>query len=127
MNDVLAQLDTLRRPRLLIRAARIGLQDYRREIHLRRLLPCGGDWRSTKALRALIEMEEMLNVQRCDGAAAYSACRHVDILIAMMAEARLLRSARPADVSACPQAPRSQGHGDRDLTRHKTAVTYIKT
>lgn len=127
MNDVLDHLDTLRRPRLLIRAARIGLQEYRREIHLRRLLPCGGDWHSTKALRALIEMEEMLNVQRRDGAAAYSACRHVDILIAMMAEAQMLRSASTADVWQRPGVTRSPGHGDRSLTRGKTVVTKMKT
>ncbi|MDR9483988.1 MAG: DUF6477 family protein [Sediminimonas sp.] len=99
MNDVLAHLDTLRRPRLLIRAARIGLQEYRRDLHLRRLLSCGGTWHSGKALHALIELEETLNLQRREGAAAYSACRHVDILIAMMAEARLLRSTEVADAA----------------------------
>ncbi|MTJ03566.1 MAG: hypothetical protein FH759_02565 [Sediminimonas qiaohouensis] len=99
MNDVLEHLDTLRRPRLLIRAARIGLQEYRRDLHLRRLLSCSGTWRSGKALHALIELEETLNLQRREGAAAYSACRHVDILIAMMAEARLLRSTEVADAA----------------------------
>ncbi len=102
MNDVLAHLNTLRRPRLLIRAARIGQQDYRRDLHLNRLLPCGANRHSGMTLRALIDMEEILNTQRRDGAAAYSACRHVDILIAMMAEARLLRSADITGTSTVP-------------------------
>ncbi len=41
MHDILGTLRALRRPPLLIRAARIGLQDYRREVHLRRLLRDG--------------------------------------------------------------------------------------
>ena len=92
MDDVLDHLDTLRRPRLLIRAARIGVQDYCREGHLRRLLPGRDAMRGPAVLRALIEMEAALDARRLAGAAGYSACRHVDVLIAMMGEARLLRA-----------------------------------
>ncbi len=38
MTDFHTVLANLRRPRLLIRAARFGLQDYRRDRDLRRLL-----------------------------------------------------------------------------------------
>jgi hypothetical protein len=92
MDELLKHLDTLRRPRLLIRAARIGLQEYCREGHLRRLLPGTEPGRGAATLRALIEMEAALDAQRRAGAACYSACRHVDVLIAMMGEARLLRA-----------------------------------
>lgn len=36
MQEALTRLRQLRRPRLLIRAARAGLPDYRREVHLGR-------------------------------------------------------------------------------------------
>ncbi|MEL7088895.1 MAG: DUF6477 family protein, partial [Planctomycetota bacterium] len=38
MQDVLTMLQCLHRPRLLMRAARIGAEDYRRAAHLPRLL-----------------------------------------------------------------------------------------
>jgi hypothetical protein len=38
MSDFVARLSSLRRPRLLLHAARFGLGDYRRERDLRRLI-----------------------------------------------------------------------------------------
>ncbi|SEK92476.1 hypothetical protein SAMN05421666_3131 [Roseovarius nanhaiticus] len=100
MHDILKALDTLRRPRLLIRAARIGAAEYRREAHLRRHFGYGTLPRSAAALARLVEMEEALNDQRKTGtngfSGGYSATRHVEILIAMMGEARILRSTRAA-------------------------------
>ncbi len=93
MNHILTMLDQLRRPRLLIQAARIGAAEYRRDIHLRRHLGMGRLPRSGEALVHLIEMETLLNDRRRAGEATYSATDHVDILIAMMGEARLLRAA----------------------------------
>ncbi|MFX0544427.1 DUF6477 family protein [Roseovarius sp. S1116L3] len=91
MHDILKALDTLRRPRLLIRAARIGAAEYRRDAHLRRHFGYGALPRSAAALERLVEMEEALNQQRQIGTGGYSATRHVEILIAMMGEARILR------------------------------------
>ncbi len=54
MHDILGTLRALRRPPLLIRAARIGLQDYRREVHLRRLLRVGPLPQSPTALIRLL-------------------------------------------------------------------------
>ncbi|MFD0858000.1 DUF6477 family protein [Roseovarius aquimarinus] len=96
MHDILTALDSLRRPRLLIRAARIGAAEYRREAHLRRHFGYGTLPRSAAALARLVEMEEALNDQRKVGTSGYSATRHVEILIAMMGEARILRSAHAA-------------------------------
>lgn len=91
MNDLLKTLDSLRRPRLLIRAARIGAAEYRRDAHLRRHFGYGALPRSAAALARLVEMEEALNQQRQSDRTRYSATRHVEILIAMMGEARILR------------------------------------
>jgi hypothetical protein len=96
MHDILKALDSLRRPRLLIRAARIGAAEYRRDAHLRRHFGYGALPRSAAALAQLVEMEEALNQQRQVGMGSYSATRHVEILIAMMGEARILRSAHAA-------------------------------
>ena len=41
MQDLLTMLNTLHRPRLMMRAAQIGAQDYRRATHLPRLLGYG--------------------------------------------------------------------------------------
>ena len=93
MQDILTTLDTLRRPPLLIRAARFGATEYRRAAHLRRHLGYGPLPRSGPALMRLIEIESELNEQRTTSNAGYSASRHVDVLIAMMGEARILRVA----------------------------------
>lgn len=95
MQDLLSMLNTLRRPGLLIRAARLGAQDYSRTRHLQRLLGYGALPRHAPALMRLLEIEGTLNDQRCNADAGYSLPRHVDILIAMMGEAHLLRASRP--------------------------------
>lgn len=92
MNDLLMKLDNLKRPRLLIRAARIGMDDYRRDVHLKRHLGQGPLPRSGAALARLVEIESGLNEQRRERNAGYSSVRHVDLLIAMMGEARILRT-----------------------------------
>ena len=95
MQDLLSMLNTLRRPRLLIRAARLGAQDYSRNRHLQRLLGYGTLPRYAPALMRLIEIEGVHNEQRRNSDAGYSLPRHLDILIAMMGEAQLLRASRP--------------------------------
>ncbi len=55
MTDILKKLDSLKRPRLLIRAARIGMAEYRRDVHLRRHLGQGPLPRSGAALARLVE------------------------------------------------------------------------
>lgn len=92
MKDILGMLQGLHRPRLLIRAARIGAQDYRRDPHLHRLLGYGALPRSGQALMRLMDMELDLDDRRKSNDAGYSVSRHVEVLVAMMGEARLLRS-----------------------------------
>lgn len=97
MLDPLTMLASLRRPRLLIRTARIGAQDYNRERHLQRLLGYGTHPRPAEALIRLIEKEREMDERRRAGDAGYSLPRHLDLLIAMMGEAQLLRAARTED------------------------------
>lgn len=94
MTDFRSLLANLRRPALLIRAARFGLTDYRRDRDLRRLIAVVLPPERSMAL--LFELEERLEETRKCGDAAYSVNRHIDVLIALMAEARML----PRDTGA---------------------------
>lgn len=90
MYDTAEKLAQLTRPRLLIRAARLGMQDYSRRKHLPSLLGYGADSRPSATLPALMELEEDMDTRRRHQDATYSVRRHVELLVAMMAEARSL-------------------------------------
>ncbi|MHC9237638.1 DUF6477 family protein [Pseudooceanicola sp. 502str34] len=91
MQDIWTRLTGLRRPRLLMRAARIAARDYRRTPHLRRLLGIEAPG-TGPALVHLMEVEAEINHSRRIGDAAYSVQRHVEVLSALVAEARLYRA-----------------------------------
>ncbi|SEO27391.1 hypothetical protein SAMN04490248_103115 [Salinihabitans flavidus] len=74
MKDILSVLNDLRRPRLLIRAARAGAEDYRRDAHLPRHLGYGTLPRSGAALMKLMEIEGTLNDQRRAGDGGIPSC-----------------------------------------------------
>ncbi len=103
MRDLLQVINGLRRPGLLLRAARAGAEAYSRDGHLRRLLGPGRPPASGEALRRLLADED--DVERCrrTGQPGYSAVRHVDLLIAIMAEARIYR-AMTAGADVCAPA-----------------------
>lgn len=88
MTDFRTLLSNLRRPRLLIRAAHCGMVDYRRDRDLRRLIK--GNVTPERALGHLMDEEERLETIRRTGEASYSVSRHIEVLIALMAEVRLL-------------------------------------
>ncbi len=93
MQDILSRLHALHRPPVLMRAGRIGAEQYRRCVHLRRLLDCAILPRSGSALLQLIEIEAQLNTQRKMADAGYNLIHHVEVIIAMIGEARVLRAA----------------------------------
>jgi hypothetical protein len=88
VTDFRRLLADLRRPALLIRAARFGLVDYRRDRDLRRLIEI--ELPPDRALSRLLEVEEQIEETRKAGDAGYSANRHIDVLIALLGEARML-------------------------------------
>ncbi|MBL3568750.1 hypothetical protein DSD19_04210 [Rhodovulum sp. BSW8] len=90
MNMLPATLATLRRPRLLVRAARFGLGDYRRERDLARLMQGRLPDNAQTVLAWLIDQEQRMEAIRQSGDAGYSTARHIELLIALMAEARLI-------------------------------------
>lgn len=101
MTQVHETLAALRRPRLLVSAARFGLCDYNRERTLRRLLRESVPPSPAAALERLLQIEARMEATRRDASAGYSAARHIEILIALMGEARLSRpDHRPAAIAA---------------------------
>ncbi|MGB3246237.1 MAG: DUF6477 family protein [Sulfitobacter sp.] len=94
MQDILSMLQTLHRPRLMMRAARIGAEEYRRTVHLPRLLGYGTLPRHGAALMKLMQIEAELEDQRKEEDAGYSLLRHIDVLIALVGEARVMRNAQ---------------------------------
>lgn len=91
MQDILSQAMGLKRPNILVRAARFGLTDYNRERHLQRCLPGDQTLTPGRALVALLDAEKQLNSDRCKKAGTYVIARHVDVLTAIMAEAESFR------------------------------------
>lgn len=93
------QMAELRRPRLLIRAARLGTADYRRDRDLKRLL--GAVPGPESSLAQLIAEETRMDAKRREGAAEYDLRRHLEVIIAMIAEARMI----PQEQQSGPAAP----------------------
>lgn len=76
--------ESIRRPRLLNRAAHAGAAIYQRECDLARLLPKLFGQRVV--LPAIIAAEAACESERRTGGATYSVARHVSLLAALVAE-----------------------------------------
>lgn len=99
MSELMSALASLRRPRLLIRAARHGMTDYSRERTLTRPIEGEKTLRPEAAVRMLMQAEARVESDRQKDDGTYSVARHVELLIAIMSEARLLVR-RVADTDA---------------------------
>ena len=93
MTDLYRQMTTLRRPRLLVRAAKIGLSDYVRDRDLKRMFAPDQPPGPGQAMGSLMDREAEIEAVRQSGGAAYSAARHVEVLTALIAECRLVGDA----------------------------------
>ena len=90
MTDLATMLTALRRPKILIRAARAGVVDYRRDRDLKRLLRQRAAPRRPRRSAACSPRRSRLEDTRTAGEATYNIQRHVAVLTAILAEARLL-------------------------------------
>ncbi|WP_151717450.1 DUF6477 family protein [Gemmobacter serpentinus] len=98
MTDFRTSLATLRRPALLLRAARFGLADYRRDRDLKRLLRQDANGGPERILPRLIATEEELEQTRRAGDARYSLSQHIEVLIALIAEMTLVNPSQQSRV-----------------------------
>ena len=90
MSDITSILNAMHRPKLLLQAARFGLRDYNRERVLKRLTKSSAAPSPNRALNALIPVEANLEDARRSGDATYNVSRHVEVLIALLAELTLM-------------------------------------
>jgi len=92
MLDIHTRLVGLKRPKLLARAARFGVDDYRRNIHLTRIFQSDDLPRHAEAIIRLFDIEDEMNTARLAGSGNYTSARHVDVLVAIAGEARLMQA-----------------------------------
>lgn len=99
MLDLHTRIATLKRPSLLARAARFGLDDYRRSVHLCRLLQTERLPRHAEAIMRLLDIESEMETLRMNRSGDYRPARHVEVLIAIGGEAALMRALAPRVVT----------------------------
>lgn len=80
---------TVTRPRILTRAARAGAALYRRDRDLSRIMPKLVQRKGKDAVvGAIAAAEAHCESERVQGAATYSLSRHINLLSALIAEAK---------------------------------------
>ena len=84
MQNIAIELNALRRPKLLIRAARAGMAEYRKSCTKVSLAHPSG---AKTSIDMLLQTEALLNEERLEQNAAYSVRKHIRILAALMVEA----------------------------------------
>ena len=89
MDNPSSRLASLNRPSLLVRAARIGANNMNRECTLRRLMPGETLPAPGQAFDMLMKREADMDMTRREGGAAYSPARHLELLSALISEARI--------------------------------------
>ena len=92
MTDLGTTLSTLHRPQLLVRAARAGLMEYNRKRTLKRIMGDDRPRPPAETVDHLIALEAETDANRRAGSAAYSVVRHIELLVALMGEAKLIRA-----------------------------------
>lgn len=92
MKDINSHINDLRRPKMLVRAARHGMDSYRRGVHLKRYISITPLPSPSVAIMQLLDIEKEINTERLSSAGTYAPARHIDVLVAIMAEAQLMRA-----------------------------------
>ena len=90
MTDLSKFLSQIRRPKLLVRAARMGLLHYKADRDMPRLVRA--HTKAVERVKSLIAEEQRLEDGRQTGDSTYSIQSHVGILTALIAETRLRAS-----------------------------------
>ncbi len=79
-----AQLNTLQRPKLLIRAARAAIVEFRWGRDLKMVNGGNGSLNPQQLFNTLMEEENRLNEERVCRDAAYNVRKHIRVLTALM-------------------------------------------
>ncbi len=78
------------RPKILMQAAKISLQTYRRETDLKKILGSRGTSDQNQIISQLSDREIELEEARKNGNAAYDMNKHIQIMTALLQELYLL-------------------------------------
>ncbi len=89
MHNPMSRLANISRPRLLVRAARLGTEEFNRDRSLRRILKGEAVPAPGQAFEQLYGREAEMDQMRRVGEAAYSPARHVELLAALINEAQI--------------------------------------
>ena len=100
MQDLLTRITALKRPRLLMNAARFGQKDYCRVKDLCRILQITDPPNTTAAVIRLLDLENNLNHHRTGGTPSYTYARHIDVLIALLSECESYLNSHHAKMGA---------------------------
>lgn len=84
MHHSQTRLDTLQRPKLLIRAARSAISDFRWGRDLSMVKGGNNSLNPQQLFETLMEEEHRLNEERIECDAAYNVRKHIRILTALM-------------------------------------------
>ena len=90
MLDIHSLMKNLKRPKILVQAARFGLDDFKRHAELQRLLKRDQVPTPSRAIIELIDLENEINARRVSHDATYQLAEHINVLTAIMSEQRLL-------------------------------------
>ena len=90
MTELFSRVSGLRRPPLLICAARAGTGLYDRHRDLKRLIRISATPAPNRSVTLLLEAEADLEEARKTKSLSYNLMRHIEVLIAVIAETRLL-------------------------------------
>lgn len=94
MLDLKNLVTTLKRPRFLVQTARIGLESYKRERDIPRLIGPQKSSQIGETIMLLLDEEKEYEAQRKCRAAFYSYAHHIELLTAIMAESSLLQTSQ---------------------------------
>ena len=89
--DVFSVLETMKRPKLLMLAARHRLKDYTREKDLKKLTHTDYLPGPSEAILLLVSLEKTMDLKRTEEDGTYNVYRHVDVLGAILGEALLMK------------------------------------
>jgi len=84
LNNIQTQLNALQRPKLLIRAARAGVKDFRVNRDLRKINGSAEQKSAPKLIDALFLEELRLNEERLQNDLAYNVRNHIRALTALI-------------------------------------------
>ena len=104
MQDIMTQISQLKRPDLLVRAARFGIDEYSRTRHLPRFINVDPMPSPGQALVGLFDYERSVNADRLARRGGYDAGHHIQVLVAIMAESQLYQETRKPKLTVVPRA-----------------------